>query len=67
MVICLERGTLVAALLRVAGLTAGLADSNGSPNRRVYEFYDSRHLTAQNRDQLKNPTLGYRVWATFTF
>ena len=32
--------------------------------RRVY---DSRHLglTAKNRDQLRNPTLGNRVWATF--
>ena len=31
--------------------------------------YDSRHLqaTAKNRDQLRNPTLGNRVWATFTF
>jgi len=24
-------------------------------------------LTAKNRVQLPNPTLGYRVWATFTF
>ena len=35
--------------------------------RRVY---DSRHLQAdcqENRDQLRNPTLGNRVWATFTF
>ena len=24
-------------------------------------------LTAKNRDQLRNPTLGNRVWATFTF
>jgi len=34
--------------------------------RRVY---DSRHLRAdcQERDQLWNPTLGNRVWATFTF
>jgi len=34
--------------------------------RRVY---DSRHLqlTAKNRDQLRNPTLCNRVWATFTF
>ena len=23
-------------------------------------------LTAKNRDQLRNPTLGNRVWATFT-
>jgi len=32
--------------------------------RRVY---DSRHcrLTAKNRDQLLDPTLGNRVWATF--
>jgi len=32
-------------------------------------IYDSRHLQAdcQNRDQLRNPTLGNRVWATFTF
>ena len=34
--------------------------------RRVY---DSRHLQAdcQVPDQLWNPTLGNRVWATFTF
>ena len=24
-------------------------------------------LTAKNRDQLRNPTFGNRVWATFTF
>ena len=24
-------------------------------------------LTANNRDQLRHPTLGNRVWATFTF
>jgi len=31
--------------------------------------YDSRHLQAdcQNRDQIRNPMLGSRVWATFTF
>jgi len=31
--------------------------------------FDSRHLQAdcQNRDQLRNLTLGNRVWATFTF
>ena len=34
--------------------------------RRVY---DSHHLQAdcQERDQLRNPTRGNRVWATFTF
>jgi len=36
-------------------------------HRRVY---DLRHLQAdykKNRDQLRNPTLGNQVWATFTF
>ena len=57
-----QAAKLVAALLRVAGVTAGLAETNGSlpPNRLVY---DSRHLL----DQLRNPMLGNRVWATFTF
>ena len=34
--------------------------------RRVY---DSCHLRAecQERDQLRNPMLGNRVWASFTF
>jgi len=34
--------------------------------RRVYDSHHLR-LTAKNRDQLRNPTLGNRVWATFTF
>ena len=57
-----QAAKLVAALLRVAGVTAGLVESNGSIYRRVY---DSRHLQAdcQNRDQLRNLTLGNRVWA----
>ena len=44
-------------------VTAGLAESNGSLPR----VYGSRHLQAdcKNRDQLRNPTLGNRVWATF--
>jgi len=31
--------------------------------RRVYDIIC--RLTAKNRDQLRNPTLGIRVWATF--
>jgi len=33
------------------------------------QVYDSHHLQAdgENRDQLRNPTRGNRVWATFTF
>ena len=34
--------------------------------RRVYDSVTCR-LTAKNRDQLRNPTLGNRVWARFTF
>ena len=31
--------------------------------------YDSRHLQADCKepDQLRNPSIGNRVWATFTF
>ena len=38
-----QAAKLVAVLLRVAMVTAGLAESNGSACRRVY---DSRHLQA---------------------
>ena len=34
--------------------------------RRVYDSHTCR-LTAKNPDQLRNPALGSRVWATFTF
>jgi len=27
----------------------------------------SCRLTAKNRDQLRNPTLGNRIWTTFTY
>jgi len=55
---------LVAAVLRVAGVTAGLW-------RKVmavyagFVIYVTCRLTAKNRDQLRDPTLGNRVWATF--
>jgi len=32
--------------------------------RRVY---DSHHLQADYQEPLRNPTLGNRVWDTFTF
>ena len=34
-----------------------------------HRVYDSRHLQAdcQEPDQLRNPTIGNEVWATFTF
>jgi len=46
--------------LRVAEVTARLAENNGSLPPGLW-------LTAKNRDQLQNPTLGNPVWATFTF
>ena len=52
---------LVSTLLRVAGVTAGLVESNGSLPPGIW-------LTShtENRDQLRNPMPGNRVWATFT-
>ena len=64
--VSVRQAKLVAALLRVAGVTAGLTESNGSLYRRVYDSRPPR-LTAKNRDQLRNPTVGSRVWDTFTF
>jgi len=56
---------LAAALLWVAGVTAGLAENNGSYRL----LYDSPHitcrLTAKNQDQLRNLTLVNRVWASY--
>jgi len=51
-----QAAKLIAALLKVGRVSAGLAGSNGS-----------LPLTAKNRDQLRNPMLGIREWATFTF
>jgi len=56
---------LVVALLRVAWVTAGLAESNGSLLPGLTHV--TCRLTAKNRDQLRHPTLGNRVWATFAF
>ena len=42
-----QAAKLVAALLRVARVTAGLAESNGNLYRRVY---DSRHLQADHQE-----------------
>jgi len=60
-----QAAKLVAALLRVAGVTAGLADSNGGLPPGFMTHVTCR-LTARNRDQLRNPTLDNRAWATFT-
>jgi len=57
---------LVAALLRVARVTAGLAESNGSHTAGFMTHVTCR-LAAKNRGQLRKPTLGNPVWATFTF
>ena len=62
-----QAAKLVAALLRVAGVTAGLAESNGSLPPGFIMTHITCRLTAKNRDKLRYPTLGNRVWATFTF
>ena len=60
-----QAATLVAALLRVAGVTTGLAESNGSGQTTAgFMTHVTCRLTAKNRDQLRNSTLGNRVWAT---
>ena len=33
----------------------------------IFMTHVTCRLTAKNRDQLRNPTLGNRVWASFTF
>ena len=61
-----QAAKLVAALSRVARVTAGLEESNGQPTAGFVTHVTSR-LTAKTRDQLQNPTLGNRVCAIFTF
>ena len=46
------------------GVTAGLVECNGSYAAGFMTHITCR-LTVKNRDQLRNPTLGNRVWASF--
>ena len=57
---------LVSALLRVARVTAGLAESNGSLPP-VFFTHATYRLTAKNQHQLRNPALGNRVGYLFLF
>ena len=59
-----QAAKLVAALLRVAGVTADLVESKWQPTVG-FMIHVTCRLTAKNRDQLRNPTLSNRVWATF--
>jgi len=56
-----QAAKLVAALLMVAGVTVGLAESKWQPTARFMTHVTCR-LTAKNRDQLRNPTLGNRTY-----
>jgi len=60
-----QAAKLAAALLRVARVTAGLAKSND--NLPPGLTHVTCRLTAKNRDQLQNPALDNRVWATFFY
>jgi len=48
-------------------VTAGLAESNGSLPPAGFMTHVTCRRSTNNRDQLRNPTLGNRVWSTFTF
>ena len=61
-----QTAKLLAALLRLTVVTAGLAENNGS-HTAGFMTHVTYRLTAMNRDQLRNPTLGNRVRAAFTF
>ena len=67
MVSVYQSAKLVAALSRVARVTAGLAESNGSLPPAGFVTHVTCRLTAKNQDQHRNHTLGNRVRATFTF
>ena len=45
-------------------VTAGLTESNGMQPTAGFMTNFICRLTARNRDQLRNPTLGNRVWDT---
>jgi len=60
-----QAAKFVAALLRVAGVTAGLVESNGTT--AGFMTHVTYRLNAKNRDQFQNIMLGTRVQATFTF
>ena len=60
----LDFGRETASVHQVAKLVAALLRKVMAAYRWVY---DSRHLQADCKDQLRNYTLGNRVWATFTF
>ena len=62
-----QAAKLVTALLRVARVTAGLVENNGSLPSAGFMTHVTCRLAAKNRDQLRNATLGNRVWAAFTF
>ena len=61
-----QAAKLVAARLRVAGGLQAWPKVMAA-YRRVYDFmtHVTCRLTVKNRDPLRNPTLGNRVWATF--
>jgi len=61
-----QAAKLVAAFLRAARVTTGLAESNGSLLPGLWLMSPASWLP-RTRDQLRNPTLGNQVWASFTF
>ena len=64
-----QAAKLVADLLRVARVTAGLTESNGMTALGAAGFMTDATCrpSAKNWDQLRNSLLNNRVWAAFTF
>jgi len=62
-----QAAKLVAALFRVARVTAGLAESNDSLPPGLWLTSPAGWLPRTGMDQLRNHTLGNLVRATFTF
>jgi len=61
-----QAATLAATLLRVAGANCRPGGKYRQPTAEFMTHVTCR-LTARNRDQLRNPAIGNRVRASFTF
>jgi len=64
--LCSPSSKIGSSPLKGCGGNCGPGGKKWQPTDR-FMTHDTCRLTAKNRDQLRNPTLGNRVWVTFTF
>ena len=64
--LCSPNSKIGSSSLKGCGGNCGPGGKQWQPTGRFMTHVTCR-LTAKNRDQLRNPTLGNWVWATFTF